>query len=291
MANENTVFFLEDEAEDLGGFNDPILPVEEEENPEEEPKEDDVPQEKDSEEEPKDEDPEVNPFEEQFNKAMGLVTSQTEQINTLVEQNKTLQNKFAEPEVEQAPEKPVFTQEQWDDDAQACSDANMQYYNDLANFNNKVNTAAQETEQQNKQATMQASHNESWDLATMVMPELADNAKARNAWSAIYYDQGTGFSQDPNGPLKATKALKLHMAKNNLSFDVKETPNTKEAERKGAEDEAARQVRLKNSKMHTGTGESQSKTVNLTAEQKSVCRQMNISEQAYAETLTAMGRQ
>lgn len=333
MADRNTVFLLDDvEEDDLGGFNDPIFPSEAEEDPEkkEDPKEPEADKKKPEEDTPGE--PEENPAKDagpddkkkespdpdkddqnkapavDFNKAIAMIAKQNEQINTLVATNQQLQKKVIDPDPEPEPltppEKPTFTQEQWDDDPESCSNAMYDYRESLKEHEGQV--VAQEEEKQNKvnAGHMQKAVNESWELSTDVMPELAEKdesgnwkyPKARQAWEVIYRSPDLGLANDPNGPLKATRALRNHMKENDLSFDGQPKPprsNPKpdpaEAAARGAEDEAARQKRVKAGTMHTGGKGGGQKSVQLSDEQKRVCKQMNISEKAYAESMSALG--
>ena len=319
MADRNTIFMLDDiDEQELGGFNDmPELPVDgdqtdtkttdtgnehadpekDDDQPEEQPKveQDPAVDQKQVKDTPKvEQKPEPAVFD--VNTAIATVAKLTEQNNKLMEQ---LNRKDApKQEAPSAPEKPVFTQNQWDDDPQGCNEALFEYYDKKRVYESQINEDSERAASEQQKKLLEASHQEAWTISLEIMPELKTNEKARKAWAAIYNHPNAGFANDPNGPLKATTALRKFMAEKKLSFD--DTPsaeqqttdpkpdNNTETARRAAEDEAARQRRVRNQAMHTG-GKGGKSTINLTPEQVSVCRQMNISEQSYADSLAALG--
>lgn len=322
MADRNTIFMLDDIDEDeLGGFNDaPELPVDDSDQDtpgddpgKEEPKQDDPP----ADDPDKKDDPPADPDKAKapadtppapaqgpdINVAVAAIAKLTEQNNKLVEK---LEQKAAPPAEElSAPEKPVFTQDQWDEDPQGCNEALYEYYDQRREYDTKVQEQDQQAADTQQATKLKAAHDDSWNLSVEIMPELADHPKARDAWTRIFNHPDTDYASDPNGPLKATRDLRKFMQEKGLSFDAPAAADTPppqddppandappaqdpaDAARQGAEDEAARQTRVRRQAMHTG-GRGGQQTIQLSPEQKAACKAMNVSEEAYAESLAAL---
>ncbi len=309
----DTIFFLDDtDEQEMGGFNDPPISIEEAPDKEagvepdkDEPKPDADPSPDQDPDPDKEADPKPDPVEEDPkpevkpafdpDAAIAMIAKQNEQIASQAAMIQKMSEPKVEPEQLTPPEKPVFTNNQWDDDPEGCNEALWNYRDEEKAFNKKVAAGETEAKTEADTAATQAAHKESWDLSVDVMPELAGDERARQAWSTIFNNPETGFANDPNGPLKATRALKNFMKEKNLSFGdpPAETkpdsgPDPAEAKKEGAADEAARQNRVKKQGMHTGGKGAGNKAVQLTDAQKNHCRQKNISEELFASTLAAM---
>jgi hypothetical protein len=318
MADRDTVFFLDDAEDEMGGFNDPILPAADPENdpdkddsslglegtktkepaadPDKDPESDKDPEPGPEEDKKPDTDkedpkPEVKPAFDS-DKAIAIIAKQNEQIAAQAAQIQKMSEPKKQVENLEPPEKPTFTADQWDDDPEGCNEALYNYRDQVKEFNGKLAAKEQESAAKTRASQLQAAHKESWDLSVDIMPELAGDEKARNAWAVIFNNQQSGFANDPNGPLKATQALRRFMKEKKLSFDNKPTPPKEDpaaSAAKGAADEASRQKRVSAQGMHTGGKGGGKQAVQLTETQRAVCRKMNVSEKAYAETLAAMG--
>ena len=295
MADKATIFFLDEDPE-LGGFDDPVEIIEE--NPDEK-----APAEEPTEPEEKKGEPEkVEPEKKEpdrFAETLKMVQSLSEQNKALMEQNKALIEKQSKPvEPVNPPEKPVFTPAQWEDDCQGCTEAIIQYNDEVKQYHGTIENQKKEQQIQSEQQKIQSAHAESWALSTDYFPELAEmengqfkNPDLRNAWATVFNSPDTGYKNDPNGPLKATRDLKRFITEKGLKFGKQEEakPVEPEPKAKNLEEENARLSRIVKGTMH-GAGQTKigDKKINLTKEQLQACERLNCSPEAYAASLSAL---
>jgi hypothetical protein len=230
-----------------------------------------------------------------------MIAKQTEQINTLLEVNKRLTEKAtAQPEPQpEAPAKPQFTAQDWEDNPEACTDAMIEYRESVKSFEQQTQEKQQQTVQQKTQAELKAMHEADWSEEVQENPFL-NNPQVRQTWSQIFY---SGLHKKPDGVLRATRELRRQAKQRGVDLNQfvpgqekpaepeKKAPeiDPAEAARKGAEDEAARQKRVKQGTMHGGGKGGGQQKVSLTPAQIAVAKKMNITDMdLYAKTIQAM---
>lgn len=239
-------------------------------------------------------DKEDDKYQKMFNNMAGMITSTQTQVDALVAANKALvenQNKTSIA----APEKPVFTQEQWDTDAQGCSDANNQYNNDLNAFNaNQANN-----ENQNAAQSMRDQHQTDLNQEFAVNPFMA-NPRIKNAWDDIYVKGG--YANMPGGVMKATNELRRQAAANNVDLNsinqdtvpgaakTEPTQTSEEIAATAAADERARAARVNTQQISNNQSTTKkSETSILTPEQRKFAINNNLPLEAYAKTIKSLG--
>lgn len=303
MAGKETIFFLDDDPAELAGFDD--VQVKE---PEKEPeaKADETPQEPEVKAEEVKKEPEKVVIEpDKFAETLKVVKDLAEQNKILMAQNQAMQEKLMKPKepdpVIEEPEKPVFTAAQWEDDYQGCTEAVIAYNESLRHVKEKKASFENERKAKEYQEQIKNSHADSWTLSTEVFPELAEMEggeykypELRTAWATIFGDPSTGYQSDPNGPLKATTALKKFIQQKGIDFKKVKEPKKVEVVKeddkvKKLEEENARLSRVVTGTMHGSKPTGNKTKINLTAEQLQACDRLNCSPEAYAASLSALG--
>lgn len=294
MADENTIFMLEDD-DDMQGFDDVEVVEAEEEKPleDEGEKAEEVKDEGEKEETPEPDEPEKK-TQFDVDQFAAMIAKQTEQINTLLEVNKKLTEKAtAQPEPQpEAPAKPQFTAQDWEDNPEACTDAMYDYRKQIEAFEQQTQEKQQQTVQKQSESELKAQHEADWAEEAQENPFLND-PRVRQTWSQIFY---SGLHQKPDGVIRATRELKRQAKLNKVDLNQyvpgqkpDEPADPAEAARKGAEDEAARQRRVKQGTMHGGGKGGGQQKVSLTPAQIEVAKKMNITDMdLYAKTIQAM---
>jgi len=298
MADKATIFMLDDdEPIELAGFDDVQV---------KDPEKDETPQEPEVKAEEVKKEPEKIVIEpDKFAETLKVVKDLAEQNKTLMSQNQAMQEKLMKPKepdpVIEEPKKPVFTAAEWEDDYQGCTEAIISYNDSVREVKAKRASFENERKEKDHQNQIKNAHADSWALSADVFPEIAEMENGqykypelRTAWATIFGDQSTGYQNDPNGPLKATTALKKFIQQKGIDFKKPKEPAKVEVVKeddkvKKLEEENARLSRVVTGTMHSSKPTGTKSEINLTAEQLRACERLNCSPKAYAESLSALG--